>query len=104
MVLDVVEVQDGKISLSLDEGNLAALNIWKDHNVGWVEKTAVKPWPALAGQPPEGRKTCLQVCIFDREPVKSAFALLSAKVTKKGQSPATSRTTNLREGSSNMAA
>lgn len=49
---------------------------------GRTEKTAVKPWAALAGQPPAGRKTCLQVCIFDREPVKSAFALLSTKVTK----------------------
>lgn len=49
---------------------------------GRTEKTAVKPWAALAGQLPAGRKTCLQVCIFDREPVKSAFALLSTKVTK----------------------
>lgn len=45
-------------------------------------QTAVKPRAALAGQLPAGRKTCLQVCIFDREPVKSAFALLSTKVTK----------------------
>ena len=49
---------------------------------GRTEKTAVKPWAALAGQLSAGRKTCLQVCIFDREPVKSAFALLSSKVTK----------------------
>lgn len=49
---------------------------------GRTEKTAVKPGAALAEQLPAGRKTCLQVCIFDREPVKSAFALLSTKVTK----------------------
>ena len=71
---------------------------------GRTERTAVKPRAALAGQLPAGRKTCLQVCIFDREPVKSAFALLSTKVTKKGQSPATSRTANVREGSTIMAA
>lgn len=32
--------------------------------------------------PPAGRKTRLRVCIFDAGGVKSAFALLLAKVTK----------------------
>ena len=35
------------------------------------------------GMPPAGRKTRLRVCTFDKaERVKSAFALLSQKVTK----------------------
>ncbi len=38
-------------------------------------------------------------CIFVGEADKSAFALLSQKVTKEGLCPDTSRTTNVREGS-----
>lgn len=34
------------------------------------------------GKPPAGRKTCLQVAFLIGLPVKSAFALLSQKVTK----------------------
>ncbi len=33
-------------------------------------------------KPPAGRKTCLQVAFLIGLPVKSAFALLSQKVTK----------------------
>ena len=52
------------------------------------------------GMPPAGRKTRLRVCTFDKaERVKSAFALLSQKVTKEGLYPDTSRTANVREGS-----
>ena len=40
--------------------------------------------------------------LMDETAVKSAFALLSAKVTKEGLRPDTSRTTNVREGSSIM--
>jgi hypothetical protein len=46
--------------------------------------------------------TChsLQVAfLMDGTAVKSAFALLSTKVTKEGLRPDTSRTTNVREGS-----
>ena len=39
---------------------------------------------------------------MDGMAVKSAFALLSAKVTKEGLCPGTSRTANVREGSSIM--
>ena len=52
-----------------------------------------------------GRKSPRQgaKAAFDRaEPVKSAFALLSAKVTKEGLRPDTSRTANVRGGSSIM--
>jgi hypothetical protein len=103
VVLDVVEVSRWQDTPFLRERESCCLE-YIERLKCRMEITAVKPFPALAGQPPAGRKTCLQVCIFDREPVKSAFALLSTKVTKKGQSPATSRTTNVREGSSNMAA
>ena len=49
--------------------------------------------------PRQGAKPDLSGCIFDAAGVKSAFALLSAKVTKEGLRPDTSRTTNVREGS-----
>ena len=56
--------------------------------------------------PSVGRKSPRQSAkaAFDRaEPVKSAFALLlSAKVTKEGLRPDTSRTSNVRGGSSIM--
>ena len=39
---------------------------------------------------------------MDGTAVKSAFALLSPKVTKEGLCPDTSRTTNVREGSTIM--
>ena len=44
--------------------------------------------------------TC-QVAFLMAVAVKSAFALLSTKVTKEGLRPDTSRTTNVREGSIN---
>ena len=37
---------------------------------------------ASVAMPPAGRKTCLQVAFLIGLPVKSAFALLSQKVTK----------------------
>ena len=55
--------------------------------------------------PSVGRKSPRQSAkaAFDRAAaVKSAFALLSAKVTKEGLCPDTSRTTNVREDSSIM--
>ncbi len=42
---------------------------------------------------------CLQVAFLIGLPVKSAFALLSQKVTKEWLRPDTSRTINVREGS-----
>ena len=44
-----------------------------------VRRTVCYPKDSL---PPAGRKTCLQVAFLIGLPVKSAFALLSQKVTK----------------------
>ncbi len=49
--------------------------------------------------PPGRAQNLLAGCIFVGEADKSAFALLSQKVTKEGLRPDTSRTTNVREGS-----
>ena len=52
------------------------------------------------GQLAPGRaQNLLAGCIFVGVADKSAFALLSQKVTKEGLRPDTSRTTNVREGS-----
>ncbi len=52
------------------------------------------------GQLAPGRaQNPLAGCIFVGVADKSAFALLSQKVTKEGLRPDTSRTTNVREGS-----
>ena len=61
-----------------------------------VRRTVCYPKDSL---PPAGRKTCLQVAFLIGLPVKSAFALLSQKVTKEWLRPDTSRTINVREGS-----
>jgi len=48
------------------------LELCDKYFIGWMRKY----------KPPAGRKTCLQVRIFDAAGVKSAFALLLTKVTK----------------------
>ena len=75
-------------------------------SLGGVQGALFKGRPCWGRQPqlpgakpphhPVGRK-----CAFDgRKAVKSAFALLSPKVTKEGLRPDTSRTANVRGGSS----
>ena len=67
-------LEDCKVAKIID---IAMLRCW-----GKAERRRKAAHRPQDGKPPAGRKTCLQVAFLIGLPVKSAFALLSQKVTK----------------------
>ena len=65
---------------------------------GGIKAAKSRP-PSVRTVAPGRAQNLLAGCIFVGVADKSAFALLSQKVTKEGLRPDTSRTTNVREGS-----